>query len=248
MSDVDTRIRNLPPELRPRERLLSVGEEGLDDVGLLALVLGTGTRGRSAIDLARDLLLAAGGLRALASWTPRQIALHAGVGEARGARVGAALALGKRIDAALWMPGVRLNDCREVIRHYRSVLRGRSQEVLVAVLLDARHRLIRDAVVAMGGLTDCVVEPRAVFGLALREGAAGVVVVHNHPSGEVDPSADDVILTRRLEEAGIVLGVPLLDHVIVAESGGYSFAEKGLLRFAKGQNSTSDEQGRQKFE
>lgn len=224
-----TRILDLPTELRPRERLLSMGESGLDDAALIAVLLGTGTRGKSAIDVARDLLAAAGGLRALAGWTPTQVALHPGVGAARGARIAAALAVARRVNGATWEPGVRLDGSREVIRHYRAVLRGRPQEVLVAVLLDARHRLLRDAVVATGGLTDCVVEPRAVFGLALREGAAGVVVVHNHPSGDPEPSADDVVLTRRLEEAGVVLGVPLLDHVIVGEGGGYSFSEHGLI-------------------
>lgn len=235
MSDKGTtRILDLPTELRPRERLLSAGEAGLDDAGLIAVVLGTGTRGRSAIDVARDLLSAAGGLRGLAGWTPAQVARHAGVGAAKGARVAAAIAIARRIDGVEWKPGARLNGAREVIRHYRAFLRGRSQEMLVAVLLDARHRLLRDEVVATGGLTDCVVEPRAVFGLALREGAAGVIVVHNHPSGEPEPSEDDVLLTRRLEEAGIVLGVPLLDHVIVAEGGGYSFAERGLLGAGRG--------------
>lgn len=230
MSDVvGARIQDPPTELRPRERLLSMGDAGLDDAGLITVLLGTGTRGKSALEIARGLLAASGGLRGLAGWTPSQIARHAGVGAARGARIAAALAISRRVNGAVWAPGVRLDGSREVIRHYRAVLRGRPQEVMVAVLLDSRHRLLRDAMVATGGLTDCVVEPRAVFGLALREGAAGVVVVHNHPSGDPEPSADDVVLTRRLEEAGVVLGVPLLDHVIVGEGGGYSFAEAGLV-------------------
>ncbi len=232
--DAGTRVQDLPAELRPRERLLSVGDEGMDDAGLVAILLGTGMRGRSAMVIAQALLAAAGGLRGLAGWTPAQVARHPGVGAARGARIAAALAIARRVNGSTWAPGVRLDGSREVIRHYRAVLRGKPQEVMVAVLLDARHRLLRDAVVATGGLTDCVVEPRAVFGLALREGAAGVVVVHNHPSGDPEPSADDVVLTRRLEEAGTVLGVPLLDHVIVGEGGGYSFAEHGLVGSSEG--------------
>ncbi len=241
-----TRILDMPAEIRPRERLLSVGDAGLDDAGLIAVLLGTGTKGRSALEIARGLLAAAGGLRGLAGWTPAQMARHPGVGAARGARIAAALAIARRVNGSTWAPGVKLDGSREVIRHYRAVLRGRSQEVMVAVLLDARHRLLRDAVVATGGLSDCVVEPRAVFGLALREGAAGVVVVHNHPSGDPEPSADDVVLTRRLEEAGIVVGVPLLDHVVVAEGGGFSFAEAGLVGDANGQDSMSNSQRRPK--
>lgn len=223
------RIQELPLELRPRERLLSAGEAGLDDAALIAVLLGTGNRGVSAIDLARGLLAVTGGLHGLATWSPAQIARHAGVGPARGARVAAAMAVSRRLDGGGWAPGIALDGTAKVIRHFRAALRGRRQECLVVVLLDARHRLLRDVVVATGGLTQCMVEPREVFGLALREGAAGVVCVHNHPSGDPTPSAEDVVLTRRLEQAGIVVGVPLLDHVIVGEGGAYSFAERGLL-------------------
>ncbi len=223
------RIQDLPLELRPRERLLSAGEAGLDDAGLIAVLLGTGTRGVSALDLARGLLATAGGLQGLSTWTPGQIVRHAGVGAARGARIAAAIAVSRRLDGGGWTPGVSLDGTAKVIRHYRAAFRGHRQECLAVVLLDTRHRLLRDVVVATGGLTQCMVEPREVFGLALREGAAGVVCVHNHPSGDPTPSADDVMLTRRLEQAGIVVGVPLLDHVIVGEGGAYSFAERGLI-------------------
>jgi DNA repair protein RadC len=224
------RICDLPLELRPRERLLRAGESSLDDAGLIAVMLGTGTRGVSALDLARGLLAAAGGLYGLAAWTPAQIARHAGIGPARGARIAAAMAAARRLDGGGWAPGVQLDGTAKVVRHFRAAFRGHRQECLAVVLLDARHRLLRDVVVATGGLTQCMVEPREVFGLALREAAAGVVCVHNHPSGDATPSADDVLLTRRLEQAGIVVGVPLLDHVIVGEGGEYSFAERGLLR------------------
>jgi DNA repair protein RadC len=212
---------------RPRERLLAHGPAPLANAELLALVLRTGARGRDAGQLAQQLL--ADGLEALAHAAPGELAAVAGIGPAKAASVLAALELGRRLAARPLQRGERIGSPEDVHRHFHARLRDAKAEEFHIVLLDARHRLLRSVLASQGTLTASLVHPREVFRPALREAAAALVLVHNHPSGDPTPSPEDREITRRLARAGALLGVPVLDHVIVADRGYASLREQGDL-------------------
>lgn len=213
---------------RPRERLESLGPEALSDAELVALLLRTGTRGRDALALARELLERHGGLQQLARAGAPGRGLP-GLGPAKSAALRACVELGRRLAARRLGPGDALRSPADVHRHLHPHLRHVRQERFAVLLLDGRHRLIRQETVSQGTLTASLVHPREVFRPALREAAAALILVHNHPSGDPTPSPEDREVTRRLARAGELLGVRVLDHVIVAERGYCSLREEGLL-------------------
>jgi DNA repair protein RadC len=216
-----------PPDDWPRERLLAAGAQALSDADLLALVLGSGTAGLPARAAALGLLGRAP-LAALA-WAPPGELSGPGIGPARAAALAAAFELGRR---AAWAPPRRGERCldpgrvHELTRH----LAHAEREAFQVVLLDVRGRLLRVVQVAEGSLTQCPVSPRDALRPAVREGAHGVVFVHNHPSGDPAPSPEDADLTERLRAAAEIVGVLARDHVIVAAGGYYSFVEAGRWR------------------
>jgi len=217
---------------RPRERLQALGVESLSDAELLALLLRTGTRRTDALGIARELLNRHGGLHALARMGSGELARAPGIGPAKSATICASLELGRRIATRRLEAGAPFRDPADVHRHFHPSLRHAVHERFVVVLLDGRHRVLHEEVVSQGTLTASLVHPREVFRTALRESAAALVLVHNHPSGDPSPSREDRTVTTRLAEAGEILGVRVLDHVIVAERGFYSFREQGALETA----------------
>lgn len=228
-----TLLRALAPAERPRERLLAHGAATLSDAELVAVLLRTGTRERGVLELARALLAQLGGLAGLARSDSTETATLFGIGPAKAATLAAALELGARLAASSGSEvrerpaaGRAARDRPRAIRNGEDVYRllrprlvHRRQEVFVALLLDARHRPLRVQLVSQGTLTEAPVHPREAFAPALRQGAAAVIFAHNHPSGDPSPSAGDIALTRRLLAAGTLLGIPVLDHVIVAREG-----------------------------
>lgn len=214
---------------RPRERLDALGSEALSDAELLSLLLRTGSRGADVLSLAARLLSMHGGLPGLARTSPRDLARSAGVGPAKSASLCAAVELGRRLAARRLAPGAAVGSPADVFQHFHPRLRHASQERFFVVLLDGRHRVIRHELVSQGTLTASLVHPREVFRPALRDAAAAVVLVHNHPSGDPTPSQEDREVTERLARAGEILGVPVLDHVVVAERGYSSLRESGVL-------------------
>jgi DNA repair protein RadC len=212
---------------RPRERLLAHGAAPLTNADLLALLLRTGARGRDASQIAQQLL--ASGLETLAQAVPAELAGIAGIGPAKAASVLAAFELGRRLAAKPLQRGDRIGSPEDVHRHFHARLRDAKAEEFHIVLLDARHRVLRSVLTSQGTLTASLVHPREVFRPALREAAAALVLVHNHPSGDPTPSSEDREITRRLARAGALLGVPVLDHVIVADRGYASLREQGDL-------------------
>ncbi len=216
-------------EERPRERLLATGPEGLASAELLALVLGSGGPGRPASALASRLLARFGSVRSLASRSPRELATEPGVGPARAAALAAALELGRRVAETRLLPGARLGGSADVFRHYHLRLRDLKRERFLALLLDGKHRLAGETLVSEGTLTASLVHPREAFAPAVRESAAALVFVHNHPSGDPAPSREDIDLTRRLVAVGDLLGIRVLDHVIVGDGRYESFADAGRL-------------------
>lgn len=211
----------------PRERLRSLGAGALADEELVALLLRTGGPGRDALGVARGLLARRGGLHGLASATGRELEGEAGVGPAKAASLRAALEVARRVATRRLRPGDGIGGPADVFRHFHPRLRDASRERFLALLLDGRHRVIREVEVSRGTLTASLVHPREVFRPALRDGAAALVVVHNHPSGDPTPSSEDRQVTDRLVRAGDLLGVRLLDHVVVAEHGYRSLRQDG---------------------
>jgi len=223
------RIDEWPTAERPRERLAELGPVGLTDAELVAVVLGSGGRGVSSIEIGRRWIAEVGDLRRAARASVAEIALRPGFGPARAAALVAAFELGRRAAAVRIENRASFASSAEVFAHFRSGFSGLRQEVFSVVLLDAKHRKLRDLRVSEGSLTAAIVHPREVFAPALRESAAALILVHNHPSGDPAPSGEDREITRRLRNAGEILGIRILDHVIVGGEAHFSFADAGLL-------------------
>ncbi|HUK36908.1 MAG TPA: DNA repair protein RadC [Vicinamibacterales bacterium] len=222
-------MKDLTPGDRPREKLQTHGAAALGDNELLALVLGSGCRGRNALAVANQLLAARGGLHGLMRSTVDDLSRAAGVGRARAAQVLAAVELGRRTLARGSHDRPQLLAPGQTAAYLMPSFGGRVSEQFGVVLLDTKHRVLRTAVVASGTLNTTIVEPRDVYREAAMGAAAAVVVFHNHPSGDPTPSPQDVDLTWRLKAAGTLLGIDLLDHVILGDARYFSFKETGIL-------------------
>ena len=214
----------------PRERLDALGAEALSEAELIALLLRTGGGGRDVLGLAAWLLQQHQGLAGLATTERMELAGTPGMGPAKSAALAAALELGRRLAARRLRAGDPVRGPADVFRHFHPRLRHARHERFLVVLLDGRHRMMREVVISQGTLTASLVHPREVFRPALREAAAAVVLVHNHPSGDPTPSTEDREITIRLADAGSLLGVPVLDHVVIAERGWVSLCDLGVLR------------------
>ncbi len=219
---------SLQPE-RPRERLLREGAESLSLVELLALVLRTGSPGAPAASLGSELLALCGSLERLAGAADAELSSVAGMGPAKIASLRAAFEIGARLVRHPIEAGQKLHSPEQVFAHFGARLRRLRQEIFFVLLLDSRHRLLREVEVSRGSLNQSLVHPREVFGPALREAAAAILVLHNHPSGDPQPSREDHEVTRRLCQVGEILGIPLLDHIVIGAEGYASFAQKGWL-------------------
>lgn len=215
---------------RPRERLQREGPTALAEAELLALVLRTGGPGVSAIDLARGLLRTHASLEGVAAAGNAELARHPGMGPTKVASLRAAFELGCRLAQTPLEPGQKLASPEQVFAHFGARLRRARQELFYALLLDSRHRLLRSVEVSRGSLNQSLVHPREVFAPALRESAAAILVLHNHPSGDPRPSREDHEVTRRLVRAGGILGIRLIDHLVIGAEAFTSFAQQGWLK------------------
>jgi DNA repair protein RadC len=222
-------ISDWPQQERPRERLLALGPASLADAELLAILLRTGVKGKSAVDLARQLLGHFGSVSALLEACPAGVREMPGLGSAKLAQLGAALELARRALREEISTRDALSSPRAVRDYLRLALSGREQEVFVILLLDAQHRVIACEELFRGTLTQTSVYPREVVKCALGRNAAAVIFAHNHPSGVAEPSHADEILTRSLKSALALVDIQVLDHFIVAGTRTMSFAERGLL-------------------
>lgn len=223
-------IRELPRSERPRERLVSLGASALSSAELLALLVGAGGTGGSALQVGQLLLAGAGGsLRRMAMQPVAALTATSGVGIARAVTVHAALELGRRLASEVREDGAPVRSPRDVARLFAPRLEDLPVEEFHVAVLDAQHRLERDILVTRGILTSSLVHPREVFREAIAERAAAVILVHNHPSGDPTPSADDRLVTEQLVAAGKLLDIPVHDHVIIGRGRYTSFAEAGLL-------------------
>jgi DNA repair protein RadC len=224
------RIGELPRSERPRERLVALGASALTSAELLALLVGAGSSGSSAIHVGQALLAGAGGsLRRMAMQPVGMLTAINGVGVARAVTVHAALEIGRRFAMETREDGAPVRSPRDVARLFAPRLEDLPVEEFHVAVLDAQHRLERDITITRGLLTSSLVHPREVFREAIAERAAAVILVHNHPSGDPTPSADDRLVTDQLVAAGRVLDIPVHDHIIIGRGRYTSFAEAGLL-------------------
>jgi DNA repair protein RadC len=220
-------ITQWPETERPRERLLTLGADALTDAQLLAIVLRVGRQRSSAVQVGLEILDRLGGLSGLARCGIDELCAVPGVGAAKAAQLKAALTLGKRALASPLSRGTKITSSRDLFEHYHPTLRDLRHEIFKVVLLDAKHAIVRDATVSEGSLTLSIVHPREVFTMAVKESAAAVIFLHNHPSGDPTPSQEDRVLTARLVSAGEVLGIRVLDHIVVGDGRYVSFADQG---------------------
>ncbi|RZA19054.1 MAG: JAB domain-containing protein [Lysobacteraceae bacterium] len=222
-------IRDWPEHERPREKLLARGAGSLSDAELLALFLGSGTAGRDAVATARDLLVQHGPLRRLLDRSAREMTKLNGIGNARACALAAALELGHRHLAAQLERGDALADPAAAGRYFAQRLRGQPREVFAALFLDARHRALGFEELFQGSIDGAEVHPRVLVERALARGASAVIVGHNHPSGNPEPSAADRAVTVRLKQALSLVDVRLLDHFVVGDGAPVSMAARGLV-------------------
>jgi DNA repair protein RadC len=222
-------IRDLPVQERPRERLLHAGAEALSTTELLAILLRTGTRTESALRLAERLVATLGSLKEVAEATVEQLCQVKGVGPVKAVAIKAAIELGKRV--AAFSPEMRpaVRSPEDVAQLVMADLQHAAREHFKALLLDSKNQILRVVTVSVGSLNESIVHPRELYREAIRHSAAAVIAVHNHPSGDPTPSDEDIQVSVRLRDAGRLIGIDLLDHLIIGDGRWVSLKERGLF-------------------
>jgi len=223
-------IHDLPLSERPRERLLKLGIEALSTQEILALILGRGIRGESVMVTAQKLLTRFGNLSNIVAASLEELSEIKGIGPAKAAQIKAALELSKRLEASS-DTGQKstVKAPEDAIKIVKTRLKGKKKEHFLVLSLDTRNHLINSRTISIGSLDSSIVHPREVFKEAISSSAASVIFIHNHPSGDPAPSEDDIKLTKRLAEAGEVLGIEVLDHIIFCDKDYLSMKAKNLL-------------------
>ena len=223
------KIKEMAASERPREKLIKEGARFLSNSELLGVVIGSGSRGSTAIDLASEILNSdSSGLQFLAQASCEELMRFPGIGEATACRIAASMELAKRLsamraaDAAIESPRAVADMLMERLRYF-------PEEHFLTVLLNVRCQVMSVEEIAVGGAASVSISPANVFMPAVKKGAAGVILAHNHPSGDPKPSGDDMSLTDRLAEAGRILGIGVVDHIVIGNGNYYSFKDKGLI-------------------
>lgn len=229
MAEFPYKISRWPEKERPRERLLEQGPQNLTEAELLGILLGKGMKRKTAIDLARELLEKYESLQHLFTRSPSELMKVKGIGSAKAAILSAAFELVRRIQAKKTTSKSTFKRSSDVKDHYLPLMRDLRKEVFKVLLLNRANRLIKEVTISEGTLDASIVHPRDVFREALLEPAAGVILLHNHPSGNPDPSEEDIRITKQLVEAGRLLGIKVYDHIILAGETYRSLADDGLM-------------------
>jgi DNA repair protein RadC len=222
-------MKTVAPHDRPREKLRRLGAAALGDNELVAIIIGVGQAKASALDLANMTLTAAGGLDGLARARGDELMRLSGIGEARASQLLAAVELGRRTLTRADRHRVQVTGPRAVAELLLPLYGNRPVEQFGVVLLDTKHRVMRTTIVTVGTLDASIVHPREIFREAAAAGAAAIVVFHNHPSGDPEPSQEDVALTRRLIAAGVLMGIDVIDHLILGNVCYVSMKEQGYI-------------------
>ena len=222
-------LRDLPSDDRPRERMLKGGPSALSNAELLAILLRTGTHAESVVALAQRVLQEAGSLRGLSDVSVEQLTGIRGIGEAKAMQLQAGIELGRRMARSVMEDRVKIRSPQDVASLLKEELRYLQKEHFIVLFLNTKNFVIGQETLSMGSLNASIVHPREVFRAAIKRSSASIVCAHNHPSGDPTPSAEDIELTQRLVEAGKLIGIEVLDHLVIGDSGFVSLKEKGYL-------------------
>lgn len=225
-------IKEMYRDERPYEKCEQYGAEMLTDVELLAVLLRTGTRGENSLQLARRLLhtdYIGEGVLSLCKWNREKLVQIKGIGKVKAVQILCLVELSKRMSKAAASGGLRFSAPETIARYYMEDMRHRDREVLKLVLLNAKSRLIGECDISTGTVNMALISPRELYVEALRRGAVSIILLHNHPSGDPAPSREDILITRRVHEAGRLIGVELLDHIVIGDNCFVSMREKGFI-------------------
>ncbi len=222
-------VHDLPRAERPRERLKSLGADALSSSELLSVIIGRGIPGKSVMTIAHELLSRFGSIERMSEATIEELSAVRGVGPAKAAQLKAAFALGKRQELKDDLGEYSIRDPEGLVRVIRRSIQDKAKEHFKLVLLNTRNKIIALSTISIGTLNASLVHPREVFKSAIAHSASSIILVHNHPSDDPEPSDDDLALTRRLADGGRLMGIEVLDHIIITGRGYTSFKQKGLL-------------------
>ena len=223
-------IKTWASDDRPREKMLLKGASSLSNSELLAILINNGSKTRSALDLAKEiLLLGANNLNELGKLSIHDFQKVKGIGNAKAITIAAALELGRRRHSEEILQRIKINNSKEIAVYLKTILKDFNYEVFVALLLNRSHKIISYEIISKGGISGTVADPRIILKKALDAGASSLIICHNHPSGTLQPSQQDDLLTQKIKSAALYFDIKLLDHIIVSEEGYYSFADEGKL-------------------
>ena len=223
-------IKEWAKDDRPREKLLSKTPMALSDSELLAILINNGTKDKSAVDLAKELLFSGkNNLTELGKLSIKELMKVKGIGEAKAITIAAAMELGRRRQASTSLEKHVVKDSKEIANYLQAILRDHHHEVFAVVFLNRANKINHFEIISHGGITGTVADPRIILKKALEEDAVSIILCHNHPSGSLKPSKADEELTFKIKQAARYFDIKVLDHIIVSEEGYYSFADEGLL-------------------
>jgi len=225
----ETRLSQWPQGELPGEKLRQLGVQFLSDVELLALLLRTGSKNRSALEIARVFLTRYGNLRELSALSSAEFSRLDGIGPVKAASLVATFEIARRINSLPVQIKLKITDPEVVFQRYEPLLSHLKKEIFLILILNSANSLIRDVQISEGILNSSLVHPREIFKSAILESAASIVLLHNHPSGEAEPSQEDKNITKRLTEVGKLMDIPVLDHIIIGHKKYFSFREGGLI-------------------
>lgn len=223
-------IKSWAEEDRPREKLLLKGKAVLSDAELIGILIASGTKDKSAVDVARDILGSVGNkLNILAKLTVKDLMKFKGIGEAKAITIVSALEIGRRKKETEPDKLVQISNAKNVYEAIQRHLEDLKHEEFWVLILNRRNQIIKKQLISSGGVSGTVADPKIIFYAALQELASSIVLIHNHPSGNLKPSQSDLDLTKKLKKAGEVLEIPVIDHLIYTDEGYFSFADEGML-------------------
>ncbi|NEW04493.1 JAB domain-containing protein [Paenibacillus sp. SYP-B3998] len=229
MEATNLMLREVPQEERPRERMLQYGAAALSNAELLAILLRTGTVSESALRLAGRILSECGGLRSLVDMSKDQLTEIKGIGDAKALQIQAGIELGRRLSKSSLTERITIRSPKDIADLLSEDLRYLQKEHFVCLFLNTKNHVLAQETLSMGSLNASIVHPREVFRAAIKRSSAAIVCAHNHPSGDPTPSPEDIQLTHRLMEAGSIIGIEVLDHVIIGDQKFISLKEQGYM-------------------
>lgn len=225
-------IKEMAEETRPYEKCARFGASNLTDTELLAVLLRTGTKGESSISLADKLLhpdFVQKGILSIHQWTMEQLLRERGIGKVKAVQILCLSELAKRLSKATAQEGLDFSSPISIARYYMEDMRHSRQETMKLLLLNTKTRLIGECNISKGTVNSAIISPRELFVEALQKNAVSIILLHNHPSGDPTPSNEDVLITKRIREAGMLIGIELLDHIVIGNNCYISLREKGFI-------------------